>query len=225
MKKYVIVNEILKKCTKGYHLINSSPINETIWEDINAQIFTSLGIQILFKSDGSHSSSIGRISNKSAKYTNRCQTTVDISSYRLTTVCSEKKIGTPVNFINEINRRKFFDYYSFIFRDETVEETTSYDWFFIPSNHPLLNPSSYIWEPTIGKKGKNKDTQIGWNTNEINGCKMSITFSMSSQLWMHIVITEELKKFVVSTNTVNNKPKYNYIDLCDKLKEQEDTDL
>ena len=33
-----------KKCVKGYHLINSSSINETIWEDINAIIFSSSGI-------------------------------------------------------------------------------------------------------------------------------------------------------------------------------------
>ena len=63
-----------KKCVKGYHLINSSSINETIWEDINAIIFSSSGIDIYSKSDGSHSSgmdinsSLGRISNKSAKY-------------------------------------------------------------------------------------------------------------------------------------------------------------
>jgi hypothetical protein len=35
--------------------------------------------------------------------------------------------------------------------------------------------------------------QIGWTTNEINGCKMSIYFNMSSQLWIHINITDEIK--------------------------------
>jgi hypothetical protein len=67
----------------------------------------------------------------------------------------------------------------------------------------------------LEKTGK-KDTQIGWSTNKINGC-MSITFSMSSQLWIHIEMTEELKMFVVSTTVVENKPKLNYIDLIDKL--------
>jgi hypothetical protein len=87
----------------------------------------------------------------------------------------------------------------------------------IPSNYLVLDPASYTWEPTIGKRGKNKDAQVGWNTNEINGCKMSITFCMSSQLWIHINISEEIKKFIVASSTVNNNSSFNYIQLADKL--------
>jgi hypothetical protein len=207
-----------KKCVKGYHLINSSPINETIWEDINSLVFSSLGIKVHSKSDGSHSPgmdincSLGGISNKSAKYSSN-KKSIDISSYRLTTVCSEKRCGEPKEIIEEINKRKNFDYYSFIVRDES---DISYDWLLIPSNYLILDPSSYSWEPTIGKRGKKKDVQIGWNTNKINGCKMSITFSMSSQLWIHIEM-EEIKKFIIASATVVNKPKYNYMDLLDIL--------
>jgi hypothetical protein len=217
-----LIDTNFKKCVKGYHLINSSYINETIWEEINAIVFSSLGIEIYSKSDGSHSSgmdinsSVGRISNKSAKYSNN-KKSIDISSYRLTTVCSEKQCGTPTEIIEEINKRKNFDYYSFIVRDESDNESISYDWLLIPSSFLVLDPSSYTWEPTIGKRGKNKDTQVGWNTNEINGCKMSITFSMSSQLWIHIEMTEEIKKFIIASASVEKKPKYNYIDLVDKL--------
>ena len=46
---------------------------------------------------------------------------------------------------------------------------------------------------------------------------MSIVFSMSSQLWIHIEMTEEIKKFIIASAYVENKPKYNYIDLIDKL--------
>lgn len=212
-----------KKCVKGYHLINSSSINETIWEDINAIIFSSLGIEIYSKSDGSHlpgmdiDSSLGRISNKSAKYSTN-KKSIDISSYRLTTVCSEKRCGTPTEIIEEINKRKNFDYYSFIVRDENISSgNISYDWLLIPSNYITLDPLSYTWKPTIGQRGKNKDMQVGWNTNEINGCKMSITFSMSSQLWIHIEMTEDIKKFIVATAEVKNKPVYNYIDILEKL--------
>ena len=211
-----------KKCVKGYHLINSSSINETIWEDINAMVFSSCGIEMYSKSDGSHLSgmdincSLGRISNKSAKYSNN-KKSIDISSYRLTTVCSEKICGTPEEIIEEINKRKNFDYYSFIVRDESDTENISYDWLLIPSNYIILDPSSYIWEPTFGKRGKNKDAQVGWKTNEINGCKMTITFSMSSQLWIHIEMTEDIKKFIIASAVVKNRPKYNYIDLLDKL--------
>ena len=217
-----LIDQNFKKAVKGYHLVNSSIINETMWEDVNSTIFSSLGIDIYSKSEGSHLSGmdinclLGRISNKSAKYAKN-KKNIDISSYRLTTVCSEKNCGTPTEFIEEINKRKNFDYYSFIVRDETENENISYDWLLIPSNYVILDPSSYIWEPTIGKRGKNKDTQVGWNTNEINGCKMSITFSMSSQLWIHIEMTEEIKKFIIANAIVENKPKYNYIELFDKI--------
>ena len=43
-----------KKCIKGYHLINSSPVNETVWEDLNSIIFESLGIKVYSNSKGSH---------------------------------------------------------------------------------------------------------------------------------------------------------------------------
>jgi len=207
-----------KKCVKGYHSINSSPINETMWEDIQSTVHSSVGVAIYSKSDGSHlsgmdiDSSIGTFSNKSAKWS-KDHKSLDISSYRLTTVCS----GTPNEFIDEIHKRKNFDNYSILIRDETNNDTISYDWLIIPSNYLVLDPSSYTWEPTIGKKGKNKGTQIGWNTNEINGSSMSITFSMSSQLWMHIEMTEEIKKFIVASAVAEKKTKYNYIDLLDKL--------
>jgi hypothetical protein len=87
----------------------------------------------------------------------------------------------------------------------------------IPSNYLILDPSSYAWEPTIGKRGKNKDTQVGWNTNEINGCKMSITFSMSSQLWLHINMNDEIRNFIIASTEVCNKPIYNYIEISEKL--------
>ena len=217
-----VINSNFNKCVEGYHLINSSAINETIWEDINATVFSVSGIEIYSKSDGSHLSgmdincSLGGISNKSAKYSNN-KKSIDISSYRLTTVCSEKKCGTPIEIIEEINKRKNFDYYSFIVRDETDSNLIHYDWLLIPSNYLVLDPSSYIWEPTIGKRGKNKDTQVGWHTNEINGCKMSITFSMSSQLWIHIEMTEEIKKFIIASAVAEKRSKYNYIDLLNKL--------
>jgi hypothetical protein len=217
-----LLEENFKKCVKGYHLINSSPIIEKIWEHINANLFVSVGIDVQSKSNGSHAPgmdiqcSIGGISNKSGKYSNGKQK-IDISSYRLTTVCNSKKYGTPEEIIQEINKKKNFDYYSFIIRDETHDDLISYDWFLIPSNYSVLDPSCYTWMPMIGKRGKNKDEQIGWTTNEINGCKMGITFSMSSQLWIHINITEELKKFIIASTVVTNKPCYNYIEIVDKL--------
>ena len=218
-----LIGRHFKQAVEGYHLINASPINEATWEDINALAFTSSGIDVYSKSDGSHLSgmdihcSLGKISNKSAKYSKN-RKTFDISSYRLTSVCSEKQCGTPAEIIEEIYRRKNFDYYSFIVRNEnSAGENIEYDWMLIPSNYPALDPSAYTWEPMIGKVGKNKDTQIGWKTNEICGCRMTITFSMSSQLWIHLEMTEEMKKFIVASATASKTPKYNYIDLLTKL--------
>lgn len=218
-----LLDENFKKCVKGYHMINSSPVSETIWEDVNEQVFICSGIEINSKSNGSHlsgmdiDSSIGRMSNKSAKYSAGKKSIV-MSSYRLTTICSDKDCGTPEQITKEINRRKNFDFYSIIIRDEDAKNgTIEYDWLLIPSNHIVLDPSSYSWEPTIGKRGKNKDAQVGWNTNEINGCSMSITFSMSSQLWIHIEMTEEIKKFIVASVKIENKPMFNYIDIFNKF--------
>lgn len=210
------------KCVKGYHLINSSPINETVWEDINSVLFSSSNIDIYSKSNGSHLSgmdihcSLGKISNKSAKYSKN-RKGFDISSYRLTTICSENRCGNPADIIREINNRKNFNYYSFIVREETHDNFIHYDWLFIPSDYSIFDPLSYTWEPTIGKKGNNKGIQVGWNTNTVNGCKMSITFSMSSQLWIQIEMNEELKSFIIASTTINKKQKYNYIDICNML--------
>lgn len=213
------MNENFGKCIKGYHLINMSPINETVWEEINALIFVQSGIEVHSKSEGGHlsgmdiSSSMGNISNKSAKYS-RNRASIDISSYRLTTVCSEKNCGNVQSIVDEINKRKNFDYYSLIIRDETTcNQSIHYDWLLVPSDYNVLDPAEYEWVPTIGKRGKNKDMQVGWHTNEINGCKMSITFSMSSQLWVHIDMTGEIKKYIIASAKADQVPKYNYMQL------------
>jgi len=45
---------------------------------------------------------------------------------------------------------------------------------------------------------------------------MSITFSMSSQLWIHINM-DEIKKFIIANAITKNIIEYDYIGLCDKL--------
>jgi hypothetical protein len=211
-----------KKCVTGYHLMNASPINETVWEDLNELILTACGVEVMNKSNGSHcpgmdiNCSLGRLSNKSAKYD--AKKNISISSYRLTTVCSDRKCGITEDIIKEIQKRKNFDYYSCIIRDENKENNIiKYDWLMIPSNYKIMDPSSYDWIPTIGQKGDKKDTQVGWHTNEINGSKMRIVFSMSSQLWIDIIMTYELREFIIASTEVSNTPKLNYLQLVDIL--------
>ena len=97
---------------------------------------------------------------------------------------------------------------------EEVDKKINYDWLLIPSNYPLLNPSSYTWEPKISKKN---GEQVGWKTNKVEGCSMSITFNMSSQLWIHIEMTEEIKKFIVASANAKNEKKMNYISYSKSL--------
>lgn len=207
------------KCVKGYHLINDDPIKEARWEDINAIILNASGCAVNSQSDGSHRSgadlncSLGSFSNKSTQL-KKGDKAFTLSSYRLTTVCSDKDAGNIESIITEINKRKNFDYYSIIARIDTKDKI-QYDWFLIPSDYPSLNPASYNWYPQIGKNGKNKDAVIGWKTNTLDGSYMSITFSMSSQLWIHINITEDMKKHIVGSCIVNRKRMYNYIELYD----------
>lgn len=222
----LLIKENFAKCVRGYHKLNASPINETMWEDLNALIFQKSGITILEQSDGGHApgmdllTGIGGLSNKSAKYATNAKSGFDMSSYRLTTVCSAANPGTPSGIIEEINRRKNFEFYSMLVRVEYddkenatgINKEVEYDWILCPGDHKVLNPASYEWAPTLGKRGKNKDAQVGWHTNVIDGCKMSVTFSMSSQLWIHID-SAAMTPFVIASSKAACKPTLNYIDL------------
>jgi hypothetical protein len=206
------------KCVAGYHFINDDPINETIWEAINCQILKASNCTVYNSSSGSHSSGkdidclLGGLSNKSTKFIKKNQ--LSISSYRLTTVCSEQNTGNIESIIAEINKRKNFNYYSIIVRTELPNEFI-YKWYLFPSNHLLLDPNSYNWEPMYGQKGKKIGIQIGWKTNTINGSKMCITFSMSSQLWIHLNITPELETYCIAESTVSNKKTLDYLQIYD----------
>jgi hypothetical protein len=208
------------KCVKGYHLVNDDPIKETPWEDINAIVLNASGCSVNSQSNGSHKSggdlscSLGSFSNKSTQYDSG-NSSYKISSYRLTTVCSDKSPGKIEDIIAEINKRKDFAFYSIIVREDT-ETQILYEWYLIPSDFPTLNPAAYTWHPKLGKTGKNKGAVTGWETDLLEGSSMSITFSMSSQLWIDVKITEELKKFVIASCRVNRGRKYNYIQLYEK---------
>jgi hypothetical protein len=222
-----------KKCVKGYHLLNASPINETIWETINSEILENSDCKVQIMSNGSHSSGkditcdLGGLSNKSAKYDKskkNPKNKFSISSFRLTTVCSDKDCGTIEKIINEINSKKNYDYYSLIVRNENKDDI-EYDWYLIPSDHPSFNPESYKWSPMYGQRGKKKDEQIGWKSNEINGSKMSISFVMSSQLWLSISVTDNIKSFIVSTCKVNTKkPLFNYSEIYEMFSKNDEND-
>ena len=215
-----------RKCVRGYHLHNVEPIKESVWEAINTQVLTHAGCTVYSQASGSHSPgsdiscSAGNFSNKSVKYETSLHDNFNISSYRLTSVCSASSPGNITDIVAEINKRKNFQYYSIIARDEQLTKI-QYDWFIIPADHPLMDPSSYTWVPLIGKRGKNKDSQIGWKTEPINGSSMSITFSMSSQLWISISITDEMKQnYIVATAEAKKQTIMDYVQLAENHPEE-----
>jgi len=215
------LSEFFIKATKGYHMINDEPIKETRWEAINSLVLKTAGCPVSSVSSGSHSPgsditcSLGSFSNKSAKY-NGQQTKTSISSYRLTTACSDKDPGTMETIIKEIQSRKNFDYYSVLIYTESEIEIL-YDWYLIPADHPAMNPTTYKWDPKLGKKGVKKGSVVGWETDTYEGSSMGITFSMSSQLWIHLTITPDLRSHLVASSTVTKGLKYDYITLFDEV--------
>jgi hypothetical protein len=209
--------EAFQQHLTGYHYINEEPLKEAAWEDINAQILKAAGCTVTSQSGGSHKpgadlcSSIGALSNKSTQY-DAGKRSFKISSYRLTTVCSDKSPGSVDAIQEELDRRKNFDAYSILVRSEEAEHL-EYDWYLIPADCPALNHRSYTWVPKLGKIGKNKGAVTGWETNTVEGSSMSITFSMSSQLWMEVQVTDELKSFIVGSCRVKKGRKISYLDL------------
>jgi hypothetical protein len=207
-------------CVKGYHMLNTDPIKEAVWESINALIFKYSGIQVVTQACGSHSPGCdietdkGKFSNKSAKYEAN-GTAFSISSYRLTAVTNSDNPGPLEDIFMEIKKRKNFDYYSVILREETANGGFKYDWYMIPSDYGPFNPYNFVWEPTTGKRGKNSGKQVGWNTINNTTGSMSITFSMSSQLWINLKVTDELKQFVVASATYDGEtPQIDYVTLA-----------
>ena len=221
--------ENFRKCVRGYHKINTDPIKEATWEAINSLVFQASGCDVVSQSSGSHAPgsditcALGNMSNKSAKFDHDTGCGFSISSYRLTKVCgpSLSEGGDIGEIIAEINKRKNFEYYSVIVRREREKDLeTDYSWYLIPASHPALLPESYTWSPMMGKQGKNKGKQIGWETDEIAGqCKMKIVFSMSSQLWMTLgsEAVSGMEEFCVARTTASNTRVYNYLQLDDLL--------
>ena len=221
-----ILSTYFSLCVKGYHLLNTDPIKEAVWESINSLIFKYSGIHVVTQACGSHSPGCdietdkGKFSNKSAKYEAK-GTRFSISSYRLTSLTNSENPGNLEEIFKEIDKRKNFDYYSVILREELPNKGFIYDWYLIPSDYGAFNPLNFNWVPTFGKRGKNVGKQVGWNTSSsINGSEgsMSITFSMSSQLWINLKVTEEMKQFIVASTTYDgDAPQIDYVTLAQKI--------
>jgi hypothetical protein len=199
---------------QGYHLICEAPIKESLWEEINKNI-ASVECIIKDEAKGNHKSGKDMqfdeygISMKSAKID---KNKISISSYRLTTTCSDKNPGIPENIVSEINLRdSSFQYYSVLLREES-NNIIKYYWCLIPKKCKVFNISSNDFKPKIGKNGKNKGIQVGWETQ--HSC---IQFSMSSQLWIHFTF-DDIKQYIITSTIVDNSKKKNsYSDIYNIL--------
>ena len=235
-----------QKAIRGYHMVNDAPVKEAVWEDLNVLVLQHSDCPVEEQSRGSHkpgadiTCSLGRFSNKSSTV-NADKASFDISSYRLTTVCSAANHGTPEGVIKEIDRRKDFEYYSILLRDDkpTADEQPvqpavqtepaaaqssvdelEYKWLLIPANYGAFDPSQYEWTLQQGKTARTRDTTTGWSTNVLHGSSMKVTFSMSSQLWIHVGMTaEKMQEFTVGCCRVKVGRTMDYVSLFEKVAE------
>jgi hypothetical protein len=96
-------------------------------------------------------------------------------------------------FTREVERRDdSFDYYSLLVRSE-AQDSMTYSWYIIPKDHHIFNISKYEWKE---KKRKNCRDVLGWTSKY-----MDITFSMSSQLWIHFNV-DEIKQYLITSVVV-----------------------
>ncbi len=206
-KKFKNLQSTFTATVNGYHMINKTPIKESVWEEVNCDIVRSV-CSITDEANGNHASGKDNrfdninVSNKSTKTDGN---NVSISSYRLSSVCNDKNNGNPQEILNEIEKRdKSFEYYSILIRNETKNNAKiQYAWYIIPKNYYIFKIDKLT--PKIGQKGKKKDEVVGWKSKYCD-----ITFSMSSQLWHKFNIGCIEKYKVCSTEIDNSKSKINY---------------
>jgi hypothetical protein len=206
------VQKIFEDEIYGYHTTSKSPLKETMWEEINANImrpFCSISEEAM----GNHKSGIDNkfdnwgISNKTAKITKTKK--LNISSYRLTTVSKTNDVSKIVEEI--LKRDSSYDYYSILVREEFPNDDITYSWVIVPKDFYTFNPEKYEWTQKIGNSGK----QTGWRSKF-----MDTTYSMSSQLWFHMNF-EDVERFVVASTTVNVSNTMTFASQVDKMRQQE----
>ncbi len=205
IEKLKKMDDKFHKFIHGWHMINSVPIKEAIWESINSGI-VSYQCSVTCEAKGNHVPGIDNcfdgcgISNKTAKSDG---VTISMSSYRLTGVCNDENPGNEQEIINEIKKRnENFHYHSLLIRHET-ETIIEYIWFMIPKDSDVFAIDTL--DQKIGIKGDKKGQVVGWKSQNCD-----ITFSMSSQLWYKFDIKKIEKYKICSTKVDNSKPKINY---------------
>jgi hypothetical protein len=202
-------NHSLEKTLKGYHLVSDEPIKEAVWESILASALKRSDKNITWNS-GSHESGKdivvhvqdgedAAISCKSCKWTKPQKDSLLISSYRMT------KCNTVEEFVHEIDTvRCNFQYYGVLYRIEK-KGTLLYSVYFIPSN--AIKAEHLQWSETKSKKG--------WTTSVVNGVHMSVSKSMSNQLWIKLSKSMFEQYCVLKDFEIKRNKKVDYASLFD----------
>lgn len=219
-----LLSKALRKTIKGYHLVNETPIKEAVWENILCTSLKRTNYKYSWNCGGhesgkditvKHDASYGimediQLSCKSCKET---RTHLNISSYRMT------KCNTITDIITEIDEvRANFSHYAVISRLET-DVDIEYSVYYIPSNK--VKATSLEWTEKYDKK---KSQISGWQTNESNGVKMSVTKSMSNQLWIALSKKEFSQYQILTGLKVSKENVVDYFSLYDMLSSDTDTD-
>lgn len=184
---------------RGYHLMNKSPLKESLWEEVNTNIVRDY-CTIADEANGNHLSGkdnkydMWNISNKTCKIEKNGK--ISISSYRLSSICSNKDPSTKEKIVEEIHKRDSnFDYYSILVRQEDKNIIT-YMWCVIPKDYYIFNVENQEFIPKLGKQKRSQGQNVGWT-----GKYFDINFSMSSQLWYHFNF-DDIKQFVLAKVTI-----------------------
>lgn len=210
----------------GYHLINGDIIRHAVWEGINKQVYTNLGIEVMETANNGHAPGMdivcaeSRLSNKTSLLVVGKKVTTDISSYRLSKEINDKDENTQEQICEIINSKKNFKFYSLLTHRRVEGGQVEYRWYMIPSSHQTVSPETYTWEKTYGKTARTEGIFTGWKTNTVDGSSMFITFSMSSQLWMKVDLTN-MDEYIRESIVVSPKPVMDYAALAALVAKQQ----
>lgn len=198
----------LRKAINGYHMINNCPIKESVWESILCQVFDKMNIEFKYKS-GSHTPgqdiTIDDDNILSCKTCKETKHELNISSYRLT------KCKTIDDFVHEIDTvRANFTHYAVLSRNES-ETNITYSLYLIPAEK--IKAKYHEWET---KYKKNKEISL-WKTNQNNRVQMSISPSMSNQLWIKLDKLQFANHKICTIEIETNNNILDYCSLFDKL--------
>jgi hypothetical protein len=196
---------------KGYHIVNSIPIKEAVWESILVSALSSASIPYSWKCGGHQSGTDIIVKDKINISCKTCKEssgndTLLISSYRMS-ACK-----TIADFVNEIDyTRANFEFYFVLSRTETPKDYT-YSCFCIPSK--LVKAGEKEWKT---KKGKKNDNVASWETDVVDGVKMKIIKSMSNQLWIHFDKNILKDYIVIDSLKVSSNKDLDYATLFEKM--------